>query len=160
MEEISIHNILSSYGLYSGTYIVCLISGFVPVVNAEIYLVFVSSLITKTFFFPVLLLATFGQMTAKAVLFFSGMGVLKLSLKKYENKINETIVKMQKWGTKVDLFIFISSFTGFPPFYIITIVSGMMRHNFIRFFIFGFIGRVLRFGLLMIFPQIFKQVFL
>jgi len=160
MEEFNIHNIISNYGLYSGTYIICFISGFVPIVNAEIFLIFVSSLVTKSLFLPVLLLASIGQMTAKAVLFFSGMGVVKISLKRYQSKINETMAKMQKWESKVDLLIFLSAFTGFPPFYIITIVSGIIRHNFFRFFIVGLAGRVLRFGIVMLFPQIYKQLFL
>ena len=160
MEEISIHSIISNYGLYTGTYIICVISGFIPVVNAEIILIVLSSVLTKSSVLPVLLLATTGQMTAKAVLYFSGMGVVKLPLKRYENKINDAIAKMQKWESKVDLFIFVSAFTGFPPFFIITIVAGIMRHNFFRFFISGFTGRFLRFGLLMLFPQFFKQLFI
>lgn len=160
MDDINIHNIISNYGLYSGTYIICFISGFIPIVNAEIFLIIVSSLITKSLFLPVLLLATLGQMTAKTVLFFSGMGVIKLSLKRFENKINDTMVKIKNWGSKVDLLIFISAFTGFPPFYIITIASGMIRHKLYRFFICGFTGRLLRFGIVMLFPQIFEQLFL
>jgi len=159
MEETFINSIVSDYGLYAGTYIVCLISGFVPIVNAEIFLIFMSTLLTKQLIFPVLLLATIGQMTAKTILFLSGMGILKLSLKRYENKIGETIAKMHRWGSKIDVFIFLSAFTGFPPFYIITIVAGTIRHNFFRFFISGFTGRLLRFGLIILFPQFFKQLF-
>lgn len=159
MEESFITSIISDYGLYVGTYLVCLISGFVPIVNAEIFLIFLSTLLTKPLIFPVLLLATIGQMTAKTILFLSGMGILKLSLKRYENKIDETIAKMHRWGSKIDVFIFLSAFTGFPPFYIITIVAGIIRHNFFRFFISGFTGRLLRFGLIILFPQFFKQLF-
>ena len=159
MEESFINSIVSDYGVYAGTYIICLISGFVPVVNAEIFLIFVSTLLTKQLLFPVLLLATIGQMTAKAILFMSGMGILKLSLKRYENKIGKIEAKMHRWGSKNDVFIFLSSFTGFPPFYIVTIVAGMLRHNFFRFFVSGFTGRLLRFGLIILFPQFFKQLF-
>lgn len=159
MEEISIQSIINNYGLYLGTYVICLISGFVPIVNAEIFLIFVSSLLTKSSFVPVLLLATIGQMMAKAVFYFSGMGVIKISLKRYEKKINDLLRKMQKGESKVDLLIFLSAFTGFPPFYIIPIVAGIIPHNFWRFFISGFTGRLLRFGLFMLFPQFFKQLF-
>ena len=159
MEEISIQSLITDYGLYLGTYVICLISGFVPIINAEIYLIFVSTVVTKSSFIPVLFLATMGQMTAKAVFYFSGMGVIKLSLKRYESKIDAVMVKMQKWKSKVDLFIFLSAFTGFPPFYVIPIVAGIIPHNFLRFFISGFSGRLLRFGLLMLFPPFFEQIF-
>ena len=160
MEENIIHSIISNYGLYSGTYFICVISGFVPIVNVEIFLIFVSTFFSKSLFLPVLLLATIGQMTAKAVLFFSGMGFVKLSLKRYENKIDDAMVKMQKWKSKTDLFIFLSALTGVPPFYIITIAAGIIRLNFFRFFICGFMGRLIRFGVLMLFPQFFKQLFI
>ena len=154
--DLSVNNFLSQFGIYSGTYIYCLISGIVPFVNAEAFLVIVSSLVSKPLLLPVLLLATAGQMTSKALIFFSGKGIFKLSYKRYEKKINETKAKMQKWESRIGLFIFISAFTGFPPFYVTTIVIGTMNYNFFRFFIIGFIGRLLRFGLLILFPQIFR----
>lgn len=150
--------ILSNYGLYAGTYIFCVISGLVPVVNAELFLILISSTVTNSTFLPIVLLASFGQMTAKVILFLSGKGILKVSLKKYENKLQETMLKMQKWESKVDVFIFLSAFTGFPPLYLVTIAAGMTQHNFLRFFISGFLGRVLRFGLVMLFPQFFKRL--
>ncbi len=154
--ELSINNFLSQFGIYTGTYFYCLISGIVPFVNAEVFLIFVSSLVSKPLLLPVLLLATAGQMTSKALIYMSGKGILKLSYKRYEKKINETKEKMKKWESKIGIFIFLSAFTGFPPFYVTTIVIGTMNYNFFSFFIIGFTGRLLRFGLIILFPQLFR----
>ena len=72
MHETLIHSLLSDYGLYIGSYTICFISGFLPVINAEIYLLLISSLTTEQNFVPVLLLSSLGQMTAKAILYFGG----------------------------------------------------------------------------------------
>jgi membrane protein YqaA with SNARE-associated domain len=159
MEESGILHFLSQYGLYGGTFITCVISGFIPVVNAEIYLLLISTLTGKSQYLPILLLATSGQMTAKMTLFLAGKGILKLSLKKYEHKINNALVKLQKWDSKSDILILISAFTGFPPFYLITIAAGMIQHNFLRFILFGFSGRLLRFAIVLYFPQFFQHYF-
>lgn len=159
MEDTWIHNILLQYGLHTGTFVYCFISGFLPIVNAEIFLVFISSISTKKMLIPILILSCLGQMTAKTVLYFGGKGSLKISHKRYEDKINQAISKMKKWESKVDVLIFISAMTGFPPFYIITITSGIINHNFLRFFIAGCSGRLIRFGILLYFPQLFKDLF-
>lgn len=159
MDESSILQLLSVIGLYGGTYVVCLISGFIPLINAELFLIWFSLTISEAKFIPVLLLATSGQMTAKALMFLSGKGVINLSKKRYEKKISEIEAKMKKWESKSDLFIFLSALTGFPPLYVVAVLSGMTNVNFVRFCIAGFLGRALRFGLVMYFPHLFKQLF-
>jgi membrane protein YqaA with SNARE-associated domain len=159
MDESSILQLLSIIGLYGGTYVICLISGFIPLVNAELFLIWISLTISKAEYIPILLLATSGQMTAKALMFLSGRGVISLSKKRYEKKILKIEAKMKKWETKIDIFIFLSAFLGFPPFYIVSVLSGMTNVNFIRFCIAGLLGRALRFGLVMYVPHLFKQLF-
>jgi len=159
MDESSILKLLSFIGLYSGTYVVCLVSGFIPLVNAELFLIWISLSISKTEYIPILLLASSGQMTAKALMFLSGKGVINISKKRYENKIAQIEEKMKKWESKIYVFIFLSAFTGFPPFYVVAVLSGMTNVNFVRFCIAGMLGRTLRFGLALYFPHLFKQLF-
>lgn len=151
--------ILNSAGLYVGTYIVCVISGFVPVVNAELFLMIVSSTIEKNLFITILLLGTAGQMTAKSIMFYTGRGILHLSIEKYRAKMLEIRAKLESWRNRIDLFIFLSAFSGLPPFYVVALVAGTINIGFFRFFLAGFLGRFLRFGLAMLFPQFFKQIF-
>jgi len=157
---LNVQSILSQFGIYAGTYVFCVISGFVPVVNAELFLIIVSSTISKELFFPVLILAAAGQMTAKSIMFLGGKGIIKISTQKYQGKIEQVHRKLAEWKSKTDIFIFLSAFTGFPPFYIVALAAGTVKINFLRFFIAGLAGRFLRFGLAMLFPQLFKEYIL
>ena len=156
MFDLGVESFMAQFGIYAGTYLYCFLSGVIPVVNAEIFLILAASMVSKPLLLPVLLLGTLGQMTAKVIIFLTGKGLFKLSYKRYEHKIKATQEKLKKWENKLDLFVFVSALTGFPPFYVTTIVLGTINYNFFRFFIVGFAGRFLRFGILMLFPQLFR----
>jgi membrane protein YqaA with SNARE-associated domain len=55
--------------------------------------------------------------------------------------------------------VFISSALGIPPFYVITILAGAVRLRFGRFIAVGACGRVLRFGALILVPQLAIRLF-
>jgi membrane protein YqaA with SNARE-associated domain len=135
------------------------ISGFVPVVNAEIYLVTVSALSSKSAVIYLVFISSSGQMVAKSIMYLTGRGSLKLPFKMRNGKLEEVQKKFSKWENKTYLFIFISASTGFPPFYFVSILAGMLKLNFKMFLIFGFIGRALRFSLVILFPQLLKGIF-
>ncbi len=67
------------------------------------------------------------------------------------------MAKIDTWETKLDVVLFLSAFSGFPPFYVLTVALGATRYNIVRFSIIGFAGRMLRFVLIIAFPQYFRQ---
>jgi membrane protein YqaA with SNARE-associated domain len=148
--------LISKFGLHLATFIVCLISGFVPIVNAEIYLITVSSFSAKTEIFFLIFISTSGQMIAKSILFLSGRGILNIPFHKYEKKIENAKEKFKKWENRSFLFIFLSASSGFPPFYVVSVLSGMLKLNFKWFVISGFLGRFVRFAVAVLFPQLIK----
>ena len=152
--------LISKFGLQTATFIVCLASGFVPFVNAEIYLVTVSALTTKSNAVAIILISTCAQMIAKSVMYLGGRDVFHLRLNKYKKKIEAVREKYKKLENRSFWFIFLSAFTGFPPFYIVSILSGMMKLNFKWFLISGFSGRLLRFAVAVLAPQLFKELIL
>ncbi|MCH7761105.1 VTT domain-containing protein [candidate division TA06 bacterium] len=149
-------DLITKFGVYLSTFLVCLVSGFVPVVNAEVYLVLISAFVPISLVPPLIFLSTLGQMTAKSILFYAGRGVLNLPLRRYEKKIDRVREKFEKWKPRTDLFILLSASTGFPPFYIVSVLAGVMKMSFVRFFIFGFTGRFLRFSVTLLLPQLVK----
>lgn len=159
MDESGFQNLLAQFGVLSGTVVVCFISGFIPVVNAELFLLLVAAMIPKTMFFPVLLLATIGQMTAKSFIYLAGKGVIRLPIKKLEQGISRMEERMETWESGIGTFMFVSAFSGFPPFYLSTFAAGALRLRFNYFLVSGFSGRLLRFGVVMFFPQLFKELF-
>lgn len=148
--------LISTYGLYLSTFIVCLVSGFVPFINAEVYLILVSAMAPKDAALAIILISVAGQMLAKSILYLAGKGLLKLNLSRYEKKMDQAIAKFQKWRNKSDFFIFLSAFSGFPPFYLVSILAGLFELNFKRFFVWGSAGRLVRFSMVVLFPELVK----
>lgn len=148
---------ISSYGIYLSTLLISIASGFVPFINSELFLIVVTLSAGRMDILPVAAVAALGQMIAKVIMYLSGRGIFKVTFKKYEEKVDAMMKKLHQWENKLDLILFLSAFVGFPPFYVLTVALGAARHHFIRFIVVGFAGRLLRFVLIMLFPQYFKQ---
>ncbi len=139
------------------SFVVCFVSGFVPLVNAEAYLVSISALSSPGMAIPLALAAALGQMSAKALLFFSGRGVVRLPLGRYsahmQARMEATRAKLESHRRHTAAFLFASAFTGLPPFYFVSILAGALRLSFATFVSAGLGGRFLRFGLFIGLPQ-------
>ncbi|MCG8557144.1 MAG: hypothetical protein MJD61_17935 [Proteobacteria bacterium] len=151
-------SLIESFGLVAGTLLVCLVSGFVPVVNAELFLIAVSAYAEPTMLAPVLLSATLGQMLAKSTMYLGGLGVVELPKGKFAERVRRLRTRMESWqGAPIGL-VFVSASTGLPPFYVVSVMAGGLGVGFARFFALGFAGRLLRFGIFLAFPQLLKSL--
>ncbi len=151
--------LIGRYGLYLTTYIVGVISGLIPVVNLEVYLVWVAALTPSSQALPITALATVGQMTAKTLMYLAGAGVLKISVRKPGKKLQAVQMKMAQWQHRLGLFLFSSASLGVPPFYVVSIASGICRVPLAVFVIWGLLGRFLRFAVTVFFPHLLKGLF-
>jgi membrane protein YqaA with SNARE-associated domain len=154
-----LESLFSGLNIYWTTFLFCFTGGLVPVLNTEIYLISVSSLAAPVAIWPVILIATSGQLISKTLIYLAGRGVIRFPLKRYEDKMELVKKKFEQWKSAPYLFIFISAFSGIPPFYAVTFFTGLIRMNFITFLISGFIGRFLRFALAAQLPQLFMKIF-
>lgn len=153
----NLENYLTPENLYLSTFVLCFISGFVPLVNAEAVVIAAAAFSGQEMILEIAIISAFGQMIAKGILYFAGRGVLNIPMGKYEAKLAEVEQKFERWRGKSDLFIFLSASVGFPPFYVVSILAGVVKHNFYRFFLFGMAGRTIRFGLLALFPHLLRS---
>ncbi|MBN2409838.1 MAG: hypothetical protein JXE07_08880 [Candidatus Aminicenantes bacterium] len=151
--------LIARYGLYLTTYIVAVISGFVPVVNIEVFLVWVAALTPRSQAIGITLLATLGQMTAKTLMYLAGAGILKISVKKPGKKLQAVQMKMAAWQHRMGLFLFSSASLGVPPFYVVSIASGICRVPIAVFVTWGLAGRLIRFAVAVFFPHLLKGLF-
>ena len=119
----------------------------------------VAALTTPASMWPVLFIATSGQLISKTLVYLAGRGVIRFPLKRYENKMELVKEKFDQWKNAPYLFIFISAFAGIPPFYAVTFFAGLIRLNLTKFLIVGFLGRFLRFALAVQLPQLFTKIF-
>jgi membrane protein YqaA with SNARE-associated domain len=147
---------LTPLGLYLVTYLVCFVSGLVPLVNTEAYLLSVSAISRPASALPLTLAAALGQMTAKTLIYCSGRGLLRLPTGRYRARIDSTQARLDANRGHAGAFMFVSAFAGLPPFYLVSFVAGTLRLRAAYFVVAGLLGRFLRFGLLVLLPQLVR----
>jgi hypothetical protein len=93
--------------------------------------------------------------------------VLMLSYSTFADSSVERIilVLMDSWRNRFVRYsqkpmwlVFISSVSGIPPFYVITVLTGAFRIRFSRFITVGACGRLVHFGAVALVPQFFPQL--
>jgi membrane protein YqaA with SNARE-associated domain len=142
--------LLAMLGIYGGTFIVSIIAGLVPVVNAEVFLVGLIRLaVERPQQLPAIVLAaSLGQMVAKIGLYYAGQGLLELPRGRYREKIQTVRGKLERWKTKPYLIYGLSSVFGLPPFYLTVLAAGAMKIRLRAFLVIGLAGRLIRFGVI------------
>jgi len=152
--------LIHTWGLPAATFVYCFASGLLPFVNAEAFLIIISSaLLTKSQLLMVTALASLGQMAAKATLYSVARTSFRQPPQKYADKLERARAKLEAWRYGSGFFIFVSASTGFPPLYVVSILAGMLKMNFVTFLVFGLAGRFVRFGIALLFPQLLKGLF-
>jgi membrane protein YqaA with SNARE-associated domain len=142
-----IDSIEASVGIYLATLIISVLSGLVPVVNGELYLI-AAILVTGD---PVVALVlavivAIGQMIAKIGLYFAARGATELGRStRLGAKLERAQLLVERWRGKPLTLLSISAVTGLPPFYLVCLVAGVVRIRFATFLVIGLAGRVIRF---------------
>src|SRR4051812_1200118 len=91
-------HLLASFGLYGGTMVFCFLAGLIPILNTEIFLVGISMWAVKS---PsqlpaIVLLGAIGQMTAKVILYYAGLGMFELPRGRMKARIEKARVRLEK----------------------------------------------------------------
>ncbi|MEO8706687.1 MAG: VTT domain-containing protein [Kofleriaceae bacterium] len=139
-------------GLAGASLIAGVLSGLVPVINGELYLVGAVLLVDDVWSALALaLLLSVGQMIAKAILYQAARRATSTKpgsdkpKGKLATKLETARERVAKWKNKPLTILVMSSTLGFPPLYIVTLVAGIMEIPFITFMTIGIIGRIVRF---------------
>jgi membrane protein YqaA with SNARE-associated domain len=131
---------------YMVSVVVSIISGLVPVVNIEAYLVSVALLAPEAGF-PIVLIATAGQMVAKYILYVSGRDALLPRAGRHAAKLERAGKQLRDHRYGTFSVVAFSAFVGLPPFYAVSIMAGVMRLPLLRFMVISTVCRVARFAL-------------
>jgi len=150
--------LLSLAGIYAGTFLFCALSGIVPLMNSELFILYLGATANHSQFPALILLAAFGQMSAKVLLYYAGRGVLKLPLGRGQARIEALRIRLSKSGKAAGGVTFVSALTGLPSFYAISVIAGTLGWPFSRFLAWGTAGRILRFSVLLFLPGLLKGV--
>ena len=131
---------------------VCLVSAWVPVVNAEAYLGAVATQ-QPVAWWALALAATVGQMLGKVGFFLLGQRSLSwrwLARRLAKTKVDRWVDRMTRaaesqpwaaWG-----IVLASASVGIPPFAVISFLAGQARVSLVAFVVLGSIGRFARFA--------------
>jgi len=147
-------DLLQTLGLYAGTLVVCFLAGLIPLINAEVYLVGISIWAVKR---PeqlplIVIMAAVGQMLAKIILYYAGMGMFTLPTGRWKERIERARTKIARWEKQPYLVYASSASLGLPPLYLTTFAAGAMKINFTLFCLIGLAGRMARFGVIVTIP--------
>ena len=142
------------------TFGVCAFSAVVPLVNAEIYLLAASALAPRELALPLIIAAATGQMLGKSLMYFAGVGALRLPSERLRRTVARVEARYRAAGTGGASLgggiILLSAVVGLPPFYIVSIACGLFRIPFAQFFLLGLLGRLVRFAVIVLAPQAYK----
>ena len=138
------------------TFAFCIVSALVPFANAEIYLLSVAALAPRELALPLAAAAALGQMAGKTLMYLAARGAVRLPGERMRRALERAREKYAHRGAVGGVVLFASATAGIPPFYIVTVAAGMMRIPIAQFITLGLIGRLIRFGALVMFPNLLK----
>lgn len=133
------------------------LSAIIPIFNMEAYIAVVFK---QHGYHDTLLLAfigSLGQNIGKLVWYYASEGALRFAW--LQRKLNEPKrqASVEKWRGQIEgrpvfsgVLTFLSAAVGFPPFFAMAAVAGVLRMNVVVFFAAGLIGRTLFFWALLL----------
>ncbi len=100
-----------------------------------------------------LLVATVGQMTGKAIVYWIGRGCWRWSTPRLTQQVERGRGRFAQGSHGGAGLVFLSSSVGWPPFFAVAAVAGALKVHFPTFMVAGTAGRLVRFGALIFVPQ-------
>jgi membrane protein YqaA with SNARE-associated domain len=149
---------MSHWELIGATFVYCVGSAIIPVMHAEAYLITVSALSPPAVAWALVVAATAGQMVGKVVMYLAGRGVVHIPSEWLQRRVAQAAARYQGQRNIGNGLIFVSSSTGLPPFFFVSVAAGMLRVPIPSFIVFGAAGRFLRFTVAVFLPQLIKSL--
>ncbi len=129
------------------------LSALVPLVNIEAYLSVRGSLAGVQSVWLLGFVAALGQMVGKLVWYYLGASSLSWAWVRRRMDTPKAQARLERWRTRTaerplvaGVLVFLSAFSGFPPFAILSVLAGQLRMQVWLFFGLGLAGRWLRFS--------------
>jgi membrane protein YqaA with SNARE-associated domain len=148
---------MTAFEVWIATLGAAFLSGFVPIVNIEVYLVGAAALLPGCPPLVVVAAAALGQMAAKTVLFLGGRGLVGLPAG-HGARALAAASRLAARGRSTPALVFTSALTGLPPFYVVSVAAGMLGFRTGHFLLAGLAGRLLRFSAVFALPGVLLWV--
>jgi membrane protein YqaA with SNARE-associated domain len=146
--------------VYFSCFGLSIVSAIIPWVNCELLLLSLAALARSQHELVCLVLLTsLGQMAGKCALYWAGRGTIRFQNARLSRATASWRARFEQSSARPLTFVFVSSAFGVPPFYVTTILAGAVRLRFGRLIGVGMCGRLVRFGLLVLIPQLAIRLF-
>ena len=127
-----------------------------PLSPIEPVLVAVGVVAPRWLLLPLVLLAAASHMATKTLVFYGGQKLEKAFKGRSRERFDAARARLTGKPALQRGTLFLSSVVGFPPFYIVTALCGTLKMPLREFLILGTTGRIIRFGVLMLLPQLVR----
>ncbi len=148
---------MSGYGdgwMFLFCFAYTLVSAVLPWINAEALVVSLPLMASsRTELLALILVATAGQMLGKCAVYWSGRGAGSSPPERLEASIERWRGRFARRPSAALGMVFVSSAVGLPPFYVMSLLAGALKLDFVRFLASGTCGRLVRFGVLALCSQ-------
>lgn len=138
------------------SFAICGAGALIPFLNTEVYLIGASAMAPRALWVPLVVSGTIGAMAGKVLLYYAGRGVVKLPGGRVQRGLARMQARMEEKPLVGKLLYAASAVVGVPPFYVTTVAAGAVGMNFAFFLVVGFVGRLIRFALVVALPQMAK----
>jgi membrane protein YqaA with SNARE-associated domain len=140
-------------GLLGGSFAVGAVSGLVPLLNTEAFVMGLALVHPRGRLAPAVVSITLGQLLAKLLLYQVGRGSLSLpGLRHGRGRMAEMRARLEERRSCVAAVVFASATLGLPPFYLVSMAAGSLRWPLARFLLVGGAGRLARFTVIAAVP--------
>jgi membrane protein YqaA with SNARE-associated domain len=152
-----VDSLLASLGLYGATFAVAFIAGMFPFISIEVFLIGATALGAEPKVLPVLIaIAAVGHQIAKTITYYAGAGLFHLPRGRMRERIEAAKTRIDRWNRRPRLILFVAAATGLPPLWVLGyIAQPLMKMDFATFTGISFVGRVLRYCVLVAVTTLF-----
>lgn len=155
-----VDSIEGAVGIYLASFVIAVISGAFPIVNAELYLggIVLSSRVAWPTLMLLVVIIACGQMISHSLLFQAGRKGAKAGGRrrpKLEARIERARVRVATWGNKRFALLASSAVIGLPPLFLTCVAAGALGVPYRTLLSVGLVGRIVRFTALALIVSLF-----
>lgn len=134
-------------GIVLGAALGCAIGGLLPWVNSELVLLAAAVALPPTGLTPLVLACAASQMAAKVAVY----GVTRWAPERLPRRARAALERAERYRKRPRLLaaaVFFGSAVSVPPFYLVTLASGVLKVPFLVFALAGLGGTAVRYGVI------------
>ena len=135
------------FGILIGAALTCAVGGILPWINAEVVVVGAALLLPPAGLPALVLACAVGQMSSKSAVYAASRWMPEC-LPERARKLLARAERYRERRVLLATAVFSGALAALPPFYLVTLASGMLRVPFPVFLVAGLSGTAARYGLL------------